>query len=415
MSSLLGLLLSARATALDANEAAWVARWRRPPQSKQHHWHRVAGPIDVSCTFSYRLGLAKDGQSAAGPALDLSFDQHRSFVSAPHAPESAAFSKTPRLCQHTHDAVDGAPAHVMVTSSLEYLFRLWPYFLNHVRHAEQHKRRFFVWVGELPEGLATTVGNNCRHSTQGPLLLETGMLDGTVPVVRRLKSVYYQRRSDTTIYHSNHYNKMPAALSVLDHPRVGGVFYGDLDSYYDTGRDDIAKLHADPTVDYAAFTNSGPEHAFWNVKGCAFYARDAPLSKRLLEAWLRDRCGFKDQYPYWHAILVEGSAASCLDYNGEIYRMRSYDAMKKGVARYPALDVPASALRQKCPSFTFRPHKFARPLHRSVGPDAVVTFGYLAGGAARALNVSNALAKADEGGDLLGALGLAALDAAVFY
>ena len=57
------------ATALDAEEAAWVARWRRPPQSKKHHWHRLAGPIDVSCTFRYRLGLTKDAVGAAGPAL----------------------------------------------------------------------------------------------------------------------------------------------------------------------------------------------------------------------------------------------------------------------------------------------------------------------------------------------------------
>ena len=55
------------ATALDAEEAAWVARWRRPPQSKKHHWHRLAGPIDVSCTFRYRLGLTKDAVAAAGP------------------------------------------------------------------------------------------------------------------------------------------------------------------------------------------------------------------------------------------------------------------------------------------------------------------------------------------------------------
>ena len=75
------------ATALDAEEAAWVARWRRPPQSKKHHWHRLAGPIDVSCTFRYRLGLTKDAVGAAGPALDLRFDQHQRWLSEPHAPE----------------------------------------------------------------------------------------------------------------------------------------------------------------------------------------------------------------------------------------------------------------------------------------------------------------------------------------
>ena len=204
------------------------------------------------------------------------------------------------------------------------------------------------------------------------------------------------------------------ALAALDHPRVGGVFYGDLDSYYDGEGDDVAALHADSSVDYAAFTNSGPQHAFWNVKGCAFYARDAPLPKRLLEAWLRDRCGFKDQYPYWHSILVEGARAGCLAYDGEIYRMLSYEAMKKGAATYPSLDVAAGALRQKCPAFRFRPHKFARPLHRSVGPDAVVGFSYAAAGAVHAMNVSNALANTPAGGDLLGALGLAGVDAAAY-
>lgn len=403
------------ATALDAEEAAWVARWRRPPQSKKHHWHRLAGPIDVSCTFRYRLGLTKDAVGAAGPALDLRFDQHQRWLSEPHAPESAAFAATPRLCASAanQEALDGAPAHVMVTSSLAYLFRLWPYFANHVRFAKRRRRRFFVWIGELPEGLATTIGGACRRSAQGHVLLDQGMLPRDLQR-RVLKSIYFQRESAQTIYNSNHYNKMPAALAALDHPRVGGVFYGDLDSYYDGEGDDVAALHADSSVDYAAFTNSGPQHAFWNVKGCAFYARDAPLPKRLLEAWLRDRCGFKDQYPYWHSILVEGARAGCLAYDGEIYRMLSYEAMKKGAATYPSLDVAAGALRQKCPAFRFRPHKFARPLHRSVGPDAVVGFSYAAAGAVHAMNVSNVLANTPAGGDLLGALGLAGVDAAAY-
>ena len=199
------------ATALDAEEAAWVARWRRPPQSKKHHWHRLAGPIDVSCTFRYRLGLTKDAVGAAGPALDLRFDQHQRWLSEPHAPESAAFAATPRLCASAanQEALDGAPAHVMVTSSLAYLFRLWPYFANHVRFAKRRRRRFFVWIGELPEGLATTIGGACRRSAQGHVLLDQGMLPRDLQR-RVLKSIYFQRESAQTIYNSNHYNKMPA-------------------------------------------------------------------------------------------------------------------------------------------------------------------------------------------------------------
>ena len=199
------------ATALDAEEAAWVARWRRPPQSKKHHWHRLAGPIDVSCTFRYRLGLTKDAVGAAGPALALRFDPHQRWLSEPHAPESAAFAATPRLCASAanQEALEGAPAHVMVTSSLAYLFRRWPYFANHVRFAKRRRRRFFVWIGELPEGLATTIGGACRRSAQGHVLLDQGMLPRDLQR-RVLKSIYFQRESAQTIYTSTHYNNLPA-------------------------------------------------------------------------------------------------------------------------------------------------------------------------------------------------------------
>ena len=99
------------------------------------------------------------------------------------------------------------------------------------------ERQVFLWIGELPEGLAETVGPACRASKQGQALLREGMLPPDLrgdPEQRRrrrrLKSYYSDRLSKKTIYNSNHYNKIPAATAVLDHPFVGGVFYADLDS-----------------------------------------------------------------------------------------------------------------------------------------------------------------------------------------
>jgi len=418
MRALLLLLLAAAAR---ADESAWAARWRGPQRGG---WRAKTGSVDVTCRFRFRPGVVPTGEvSASTPTLELRY-AGGVFRSAPHAPGDARFSALPRLCEYeaARNATDGAPADLLVTSSLAYLWRLWPYLLNHARYGLRAGHRVFLWVGELPKELAETVGDSCRTSVQGKLLLRDGMLPKDLREraasgsARRLKSEYLDRK-DVRALNSNHYNKIPAATAVLDHPSVGGVFYADLDSYYDRSafRRPEDGDHGARALDYVAFTNAGARHPFWNVKGCAFYARDAPLARRLLDRWLDDRCGFKDQYPLWHAILTEAAAAGCLRYAGEIYTMRSYDAMKRGATWHPALALASGELPKACPGFRFRPRRFEEPLHRSVGPGQVLTFRYAADGARRAFNVSNVLDGTPREDDLLDELQLGALDPGGWY
>ena len=42
------------------------------------------------------------------------------------------------------------------------------------------------------------------------------------------------------------------------------------------------------------------------------------------QEWLERRCGFKDQYSLWHAVLGMAGAAGCMKYDGEIYRNFTY-------------------------------------------------------------------------------------------
>ena len=143
----------------------------------------------------------------------------------------------------------------------------------------------------------------------------------------------------------------------------------------------------------------------------ANYLRDSPLARFVLDGWIDDRCGFKDQYPLWHTLLAAASRAHCLNYDGEIYGMLSHDAMKRAAAVHPALDVNASALRAACADFKFAPTKFDRPIHRSVYGDQVATFAYRGDdGADRVLNVSNLLQGTPRERALLAAIGLGALD-----
>ena len=141
---------------------------------------------------------------------------------------------------------------------------------------------------------------------------------------------------------------------------------------------------------------------------CRFYLRDADLGRRLLDAWIGNRCGFKDQYPLWHAILSEAGRAGCVAYAGEIYRMRAYDAMKRGAAAHPHLDVNATSLRATCGQFRYAPARFGFPAHRSVNPGDVAAFAYTAadGAGEKSLSVSNLLAGTPMETDLLAALGV---------
>ena len=47
---------------------------------------------------------------------------------------------------------------LFMASSAEYLFRLWPLFLNKILYATEAELRPFVWIGELPDTLTRVTG-----------------------------------------------------------------------------------------------------------------------------------------------------------------------------------------------------------------------------------------------------------------
>jgi hypothetical protein len=93
--------------------------------------------VDVGCRFSLRVGLSAEGVAAAGPALELRFDGGAArWTAEPHSLNaSGAFAARQRLCAFSDPALDLAgpsPAVLVVANDLEYLFRLWPYFVNKI-------------------------------------------------------------------------------------------------------------------------------------------------------------------------------------------------------------------------------------------------------------------------------------------
>ena len=96
-----------------------------------------ASRVDGGCSFAARPGLIDGGgAAAAGPALALRFDGGRAWTAEPHTLNaSAAFAAKPRLCAFADPGLgprDVAPAVLVVANDLEYLFRLWPYFVNKI-------------------------------------------------------------------------------------------------------------------------------------------------------------------------------------------------------------------------------------------------------------------------------------------
>ena len=411
------LLLLAACCSAATDVERWEDRWSSG--AWDDGWRAQVGPVDVTCEFRYRLGIRDGKVGGTRPALAVAYGRpapygpsRQRIVFEPDAAAADDFAATPRLCEYrSSKTINGsAPADLMVASSVGYLFRLWPYFVNHVRYGEAAGHRVFVWIGELPEGLATTVNGGCRSSRQGQLLLSEGML----PDQRKLKSVYYGRGDGYEALNSNHYNKIPASAAVLDRPGVDGLFYADLDSYFDVAALQEPRLadaiHGAGTLDLSFFSNAGSSAPFWNVKGCAFYARRSPLASAVLDGWIEERCGFKDQYPLWHTLLTAAADAGCLSYDGEIYGMLSHDAMKRGAELHPHLALSAANLGRACAAFRFAPTRFERPAHRSVPGDALARFPYEGG----EFNVSNLLEGTPDAGRLLAFLGLGDLDPDTF-
>ena len=396
--------------------AADLASYREKCKSKPSTafcWMDDASNVDASCRFAARAGLVSMGASSVGPLLDLRFDDDtKAWAAVPHAltgTKAHAFSSKPRLCALATDQTDPSPSLLLIANSVDYVFRLWPYFINKVMWASTTKHRLSIWIGELPKIVAAKSGDGCRASKQKQSLYS-----------RRLKQSYY---ASTPQKSSNHHAKMLAAYRLLADPHVTGLYYVDMDAYV---RPDalfaavpalFRKAHYDDAVD-VLFENARDPGLFWHLHGDTFYLRDVALSRIFLKEWLERRCGFKDQYSLWHAVLGLAGAAGCMRYEGEIYRNFTYqEALHIDKNAWKSLKMTCGGRQKRCPDFRFCRDKYdlARQhfIHSNIDAGATRRFRYDVGGGWRADVVVADLIGGAEGdddavdkSDLLGALGL---------
>lgn len=393
------LLLSAGCLVLfgEGEEEKWAKRWERKGWGD---WRDLVGPVDLRCRFRIRLGL--DGVTE--PQLVLSTNETL-------GPESVLNRRL--LCVYDDENLkEAGPALLVVSNSIEYLFRQWPYLANRIVFGISAKMRTFAWIGELPEELAETVSPTCLSSRQGSLL-------PCGDRCRTLRSIYM---GDPLQPNSNHYNKILAARIVLDHPMVTGLFYVDLDAYYT--RDAVAspktyrRVHDDGKWDLQFATPKAK--AFWLVKGGRFYARKGSrFATDVLDMWMTLRCGFKDQWSLWQAILT----LSCVEYNDQLLNMTVQEAMKDALHAFPEICLSLDDARSRCNHSrgfsnynVIKMTHFTSPIHRSVYPWDVTTFTYSSReNRTRFLNVSNLLVGLSNDGHLLEALSLDRLHPSRIY
>jgi len=243
--------------------------------------------------------------------------------------------------------------------SLSYLFRLWPYFANKVVWAKSAGLPLAVWIGELPPRIAQTVSKECAASVEkrrSPL-----PADGARS--KRKKQSFYAPRGDgPTELNSNHHVKMLSAYALLGKRDVDGLIFVDMDTYVarasfsDQGSlHRLLSAHAGGAVD-VLFENAREPRAFWHVHGNVYYLRDSHLARKFLSEWLTWRCGFKDQYSLWHAILSLAGDAGCMPYRGEIFKRLDYEnasKVNKTLDRFPHLEMSCKQRQARCPDFRF--------------------------------------------------------------
>lgn len=279
------------------------------------------------CTFSIEAGLSSN---STGPKLILGT---RKFTPAD------VMEVEGRLC--FFGTSKSRTALLMTANSLAYLWRMWPFVVHKVNWATNHNLRPVLWLGPLPRDLATTVGPECQQSLEFQRKVKPS----------KTASFYDGRRRDLV---SNHHAKIVAAMQLL--PLVDGLFYVDLDTVFRAPRlVSIFDVLDDPDVDIVFGSTN---FAFWHVKSYIFYLRGrTTLAEKFLTAWLESRCGFKDQYSLWHAILTVAKEAKCIDYHGEVYRNFTYRGLALhthfALEPYPNLRLTCDDRALDCPSFRF--------------------------------------------------------------
>ena len=284
-------LLPLLGAAVSVDYAADLASYREKCKSKPSTafcWMDDPGNVDASCRFAARAGLVSMGASSVGPRLDLRFDgDTKAWSAVPHAltgTKAHAFARKPRLCALATEQMDPSPSLLLIANSVDYVFRLWPHFINKVMWASTTKHRLSIWIGELPKIVAAKSGDGCRASKQKQSLYS-----------RRLKQSYYASQRQKS---SNHHAKMLAAYRLLADPYVTGLYYVDMDAYV---RPDalfssvpalFRKAHYDDAVD-VLFENARDQSLFWHLHGDTFYLRDVALSRIFLKARGRRPIAFR--------------------------------------------------------------------------------------------------------------------------
>ena len=254
-------------------------------------------------------------------SVTLTYGDNRVLTAQPHQrgdlDRFRDFASVARLCEEAVGASGVAPAILSVTDSVAYFLEWWHLAANRGGYARRFAYRSFVWFGALPPRLART-GAACRRSRYG--------------------EDQWRKREPASV----HYAKVAGALAVLERDDVSSLLYVDMDALFDPAALRFVSLDAASAVSRAYADRSvvfaeGDAVRRWRVIGDIFFARNDAWAKRFLALWLSHRCGFKDQYPLWHAVLSSAEEAGCLAYGGEIYAQEYWAARD--------LDLPFDATR----------------------------------------------------------------------
>lgn len=296
--------------------------------------------VSTKCTFRVRPGLWTSPEKAVenhrGPGLEVTTS--RGVVLVEPNNNSSQMLPPRLLCLHRRSK-SSTLAVLKVANSASYLFRMWPYFVSSVTWTTKSGIDLALWLGELPDFLAQNVSNQCLVSPE--FLLQDHAM--------REKRSYYDGKATLV---SNHHAKILATHALLD--RRGGVVYEDLDTYAlqpDETERAYRNVHEDREAPVEVLFGRVKHNAFWRVKSSSFYVRDSRTARMLLSTWMTSRCGFKDQFSLWHAILQVADAHSCLSYRGEIMNTTyKHAGDEKGLLHF---NMSCAERELRCPAFRF--------------------------------------------------------------
>jgi len=330
------------------------------------------------CTFNVRIGL----HNATAPTLELRRTPGKVTLQPHNSTSLFHDDDDDRRLLCLFERPVGDVALLMTANSLDYVFRMWPLFVHKVVWALEHGLRPALWIGGLPKELATTVGGDCADSKE---LKETTTARKKMKKKKTKESLYLRSFENEIV--SNHHAKILASSALLDEPEVRSFFYVDLDAAFrrETRRANTSIFDVE-TYDVDVLFGS-TNFAFWHVKSYVFYLRESTLARQLLAAWLRFRCGYKDQFALWHAVLTLAADYGCLDYHGELFTNFTYRSSVShthaALKPFPNLGLTCRQRAQRCPNF-----KFCRPFfdlghqaefhHYTIQANARRHFHYLA-------------------------------------